>query len=174
LFDGDRSEFFQLELKPSDRLLLGFTYIHTNNDAALETDTGSLSAAVNLDRPVSGNSYGLAASWWLNSQLALGGWVGYTDASINNLGNADIWNYALTVNCPDVGKEGNLLGFVIGQEPRLTGTSGFTLDDRDTSFHIEAFYRDRINDYLSVFQKTRDRLILGYIGVLSLIVLANK
>ena len=47
-----------------------------------------------------------------------------------------------------------MLGFVVGQEPRLTGTSGFTVEDLtrdpDTSFHIEAFYRHQLGDRLSI------------------------
>jgi hypothetical protein len=143
-----------LELEPNDNLLLGFTYIRTYNDSSLTTDTGSQRAQVNLERPIIGNSYGIGASWLVNSRIAIGGWAGYTNATVIDLGNAEIWNYALTVNFPDFGKEGNLLGFVLGQEPRLTGTSGFTIDDRtkdpDTSFHLEAFYRNRVNDYLSI------------------------
>ncbi len=154
LFNGNHSAFAQLELEPNDNLLLGFTYIRTYNDSSLTTDTGSQRAQVNLERPIIGNSYGIGASWLVNSRIAIGGWAGYTNATVIDLGNAEIWNYALTVNFPDFGKEGNLLGFVLGQEPRLTGTSGFTIDDRtkdpDTSFHLEAFYRNRVNDYLSI------------------------
>jgi hypothetical protein len=154
LFNGNQSTFVQLEFEPNDSLLLGLTYIHTYNDSSLETGAGSLRAQVNLERPVVGNSYGMGASWALNSEVAIGGWVGFTDATVIDLGDANIWNYALTFNFPDLGKEGNLLGFVIGQEPKLTGTSGFTIDERrqdpDTSFHIEAFYRNQLNDYLSI------------------------
>ena len=154
LFNGDYSAFVQLGFEPDDRFLLGFTYIYTHSDASLETDTGSLRSQINLDSPVIGSSYGLAASVSPSSHLAIGGWIGYTHATVNNLGNAEVLNYALTLALPDLGGKGNLLGVIVGQEPRLTHTSGFKIDDRrsdpDTSLHIEAFYRDRLSDHISI------------------------
>jgi len=50
----------------------------------------------------------------------LSGWVGYTNTSrlLSTAGglfdvNLDIWNYAVTLAFPDLGKQGNLLGFVV-------------------------------------------------------------
>lgn len=89
-----------------------------------------------------------------SDRLAIGGWAGFTNARVLGLGDADVWNYAVTLALPDFGKDDNLLGLIIGQEPRLTGTSGFTIDDRrrdsDTSLHIELLYRNQISDYISV------------------------
>ncbi len=39
-------------------------------------------------------------------------------------GDGQILTYALTFAFPDVGKEGNLLGLVIGPEPYLTSFDG--------------------------------------------------
>jgi hypothetical protein len=154
LFNGNQSTFVQLGFEPSDSFLLGLTYIHTYNDSSLETETGSLRSQINLERPVVGNSYGISASFLPSPRVAIGGWVGYTHATVIGLGEADVWNYALTLALLDFGKEDNLLGLVIGQEPRLTGTSGFAIDDRssdpDTSLHLEAFYSYRLSDYISV------------------------
>lgn len=154
LFDGNFSAFAQLEFEPSDRFLLGLTYIHTYNDSSLETETGSLRSQLDLERPVRGNSYAIAASFAPSSRLAIGGWVGFTKATVIDLGDADVWNYALTLALPDFGREDSLFGIVIGQEPRLMGTSGFEIDDRtsdpDTSLHIEVFYRTLLSDQISV------------------------
>ena len=154
LFNGNQSAFVQLEFEPSDRFLLGFTYVHTYNDSSLETETGSLRSQINLERPVVGNSYGISTFFAPSPRFAIGGWVGLTKATVIDLGNADVWNYAFTLALPDFGKEDNLLGVVIGQEPRLTGTSGFTIDDQridpDTSLHIELFYRNQLSDEISV------------------------
>ena len=147
------SAFTQLEIEPSERLLLGFTYIYTDNDSSLETETGSLRSQINLERLVKGNSYAIAASFAPSSRLAIGGWVGLTKATVIDLGNADVWNYALTLALPDFGKEVSLLGVVIGQEPRLTG-SDFAIDGRrsdpDKSLHIEVFYRNLLSNQISV------------------------
>lgn len=154
LFNGNQSAFVQLGFEPSNRFLLGLTYIHTYNDSSLETELGSLRSQIDLERPVIGNSYGISALFSPSPRLVIGGWIGFTQATVLNLGNAEVWNYALTIALPDFGKAGDLLGVVIGQEPRLTGTSGFMIDDRssdpDTSLHLEAFYSNWLSDHLSI------------------------
>jgi hypothetical protein len=162
LFNGNRSAFAQLKFEPSvreaspqeNRFLVGFTYIYTYNDSSLETGTGSVRSQINLASPVAGNSYGISASFAPSDKLAIGGWVGLTKAHVINLGSADVWNYALTLEFFNLGKKGNLLGIVIGQEPRLTRTSGFLIDgqsrDRDLSLHLEAFYSDRLSDGITI------------------------
>ncbi|NJN87791.1 MAG: carbohydrate porin [Leptolyngbyaceae cyanobacterium SL_7_1] len=153
-FSGNYSAFAQLGFEPTDTVLLGLTYIHTYNDSSLETDTGSLRSQIEVERPVIGDSYGISAFFAPSSGVALGGWVGWTNATVLGLGDADVWNYALTLTLPDLGGEDHLLGVVIGQEPRLTGTSGFMIDDRrsdpDRSLHIEAFYSYPVSDHIAV------------------------
>jgi Carbohydrate-selective porin, OprB family len=154
LFNGNQSAFAQLRFEPSDRFLLGFTYIYTYNDSSLETDTGSFRAQIDLERPVIGNSYGIAASFTPSPKYIIGGWVGFTNATVIDLGEAYVWNYALTLAFPDFGQEGNLLGVIIGQEPKLTGTNGFAIDNRrsdpDTSLHLELFYQNWLSEQISV------------------------
>ncbi|WP_083888292.1 iron uptake porin [Pleurocapsa sp. PCC 7327] len=127
---------------------------YSYNDSNLKTGTGSLRSQLDLDRPVVGNSYSLEVSWQLAPKFAIGGWVGFTDATAIDLGEADVWNYALTLAFPDLGQEGNLLGVIVGQEPKLTGTSGFLINGRrndlDASLHVETFYRHQIRDNLSI------------------------
>jgi hypothetical protein len=153
-FNSNYSAFAQLGFEVEDWLVLGLTYIHTYNDSSLETETGSLRSQLDLERPIIGNSYGVSASFAPSERVAIGGWVGVTRARVLGLGDAEVWNYALTLAFPDLGREGNLLGFVLGQEPRLTGTSGFTVDDLrrdpDTSLHLEAFYSNRISEQISI------------------------
>jgi hypothetical protein len=154
LLSGDQSAFVQLEFEPNDRFLLGFTYIHTYKNSDLETGTGSLRSQINLERPVIGNSYGISAFFSPSSKFAIGGWAGFTNATVINLGSANVWNYAFTLAFPDLGKKGNLLYIVIGQEPRLTGTSGFTIDGRrndpNSSLHVELSYSHRLSEQIFV------------------------
>jgi len=35
-------------------------------------------------------------------------------------GDADVWNWAVTLAFPNLGKEGNLGGILIGMEPKVT------------------------------------------------------
>lgn len=135
--------------------------------------TGSIASQVgNTFRPVVGNSYGLEASFSFTPQLVLSGWAGYTQAIVLEAGRADVWNYGATLAINDLGTKGSTLGFVFGMEPKLTGTSnarvasliygnningvaGSTLDagrreDRNTGFHIEGFYKFKLNNNIAI------------------------
>ncbi len=154
LFNGNSSAFAQLGIELEERLLLGLTYIHAYNTESLDTEAGSLRSQLDLERPMIGNAYGISAAYAPSDRLGIGGWIGLIDATILGLGTAEVWNYAIALEIPDLGGEGNLLGLVIGQEPRLTGTSGFLIDDRrsdpDTSLHLETYYNYQVSEYISL------------------------
>jgi hypothetical protein len=117
-----------------------------------------LSDSLGVDVPFSSNSYGAELSWRLSSKFVLGGWAGYTNA--RNLssaggtvdrGDVDIWNWAVTLGFPDLGKKGNLAGIIVGMEPKLTGSSIDEIDeDEDTSYHFEVFYQYRLTDNIAI------------------------
>ena len=67
-------------------------------------------------------------------------------------GDGEVLSYALTFAFPDLGKEGNLLGLVVGAEPYLTSFDGGDPQpfDVDLPLHIEAFYRYQLNNYISI------------------------
>ncbi|WP_009631383.1 iron uptake porin [Synechocystis sp. PCC 7509] len=145
----------QLTLQPTESIGLGLTYVRSYNN--LDTGTGSELANDPFDEQsnrIIANSYGLQLTWQLNSALTLGGWAGYTKATaVDLLGKpeASIFNYALTLAFPDLGKDGNLAGIAIGQPPKTTSNDLSTaLQDKDTSIHLEAFYRFQATDNISV------------------------
>lgn len=94
----------------------------------------------------------------------MGGWVGYTNISLLSTagglfdrGNLDIWNYAVTLAFPDLGKEGNPLGFVVGMEPKVTDSTISSTnpdidvdEDEDSSLHIEGFYHYQVTDNIAI------------------------
>ncbi|MGI8504455.1 MAG: iron uptake porin [Hassallia sp.] len=173
-FNGPYGALAQLTFKPSDRFTIGFTYINAYNQ---ELSTGSNRAnpisflesqlapppddrrepnPVNV--PFSSNSYGIEASLGLSDKFVLGGWVGYTNArnlstqggSVDR-GELEIWNWAVTLGFPDLGKKGNLAGIIFGMEPKVTSSSINEISrDRDTSYHIEAFYQYQVTDNISI------------------------
>ncbi len=170
LFNGGYGALAQLTFKPSDRLTIGLTYINAYNQ---ELTTGSNRANprtflgeivqtrtnnVDAEVPTSSNSYGIEASFKLSDKLVLGGWVGYThaqnlstDNGVIDRGDMDIWNWAVTLGFPDLGKQGNLAGIIVGMEPKVTNSSIDEIDeDSDTSLHIEAFYQYQINDNIAI------------------------
>lgn len=189
LLNGPYSALAQLLFKPSDRFNIGLTYINSYNADDTGTGSGRTSFASfddvffedlgleALDVPTSSNSYGVELSWQLSDNFVLGGWVGYTNtqllSTIGGLverGGADIFNYAVTLAFPDLGGEGNLLGFVVGMEPKLTSSSinlnptavaqlvaanpDVVLpdlgEDEDTSLHVEGFYQLQLTENITV------------------------
>ena len=65
-------------------------------------------------------------------------------------GTQDVWNWAVTLAFPDLGKEGNLGGIVIGAEPWVTDSSINNLGEDEISLHLEAFYQYRLSDNLAI------------------------
>ena len=133
LFNGPYAAIGQVLFKPSDRIKLGLTYVHSYR--ADDTGTGSRNATFNQfdadyfasrqiigqgddspDVPTSSNAYGVQLSWQLSDRIVLGGWAGYTRTTLLSTvdgafdrGDVEIWNYAVTLGFPDLGKEGSLL-----------------------------------------------------------------
>jgi hypothetical protein len=175
LFEGSYGALAQLALQPNRNFTLGLTYAHSyfsgaNNDVAVSGNYGSTFANQPFGSNVatSANHYSLEASYRLNSKFTLSGWVGYTQAiaengrgvaNVNTGDKADIWNWAVTLALPDLGKQGNLGGIIFGQPPKVTsndfGLSNSTStnprrEDSDTSFHLEALYRYQVNNNISI------------------------
>ena len=169
IFNGPYGALAQLTFEPSKRFKVGLTYINAYNQGlGIGSESASLSpfsnvAAVDsdpetLDVPYSSDSYGVQATLGLSDNLVLGGWVGYTNTrnlatagNISSRGNADIWNWAVTLGLPDLGKKGNLAGVIFGMTPKVTDSSIAGLDeDQDTSYHIEGFYQYKVNENISI------------------------
>ncbi|KAB8333026.1 hypothetical protein SD80_014230 [Scytonema tolypothrichoides VB-61278] len=174
LFKGPYGALAQLTLKPSERFTIGLTYINAYNQelrtgsqranpiSFLQSELAAPPAVTGEPEPVNvpfaSNSYGIQASLGLSEKFVLGGWVGYTNA--RNLstkggtvdrGELDIWNWAVTLGFPDLGKKGNLAGIIFGMEPKVTGSSINEISkDRDTSYHVEAFYQYKLTDNITI------------------------
>lgn len=166
IFNGNYGLLGQLKARDLfDMLDLSLTYVNfytgistTSSgaiNAGIQTGTGSLLAAVDADRPVVANSCGVAANLKFEG-FQIGGWAGFSAIRALELGDADVWNYGLTLAFPDLAGQGNLGGIVVGMQPRLTGSTislGEVLGrrrDPDTGLHIEAFYRVALNDNIDI------------------------
>ncbi|MEG4577731.1 iron uptake porin [Microcoleus sp. N3A4] len=169
LFNGSYGGLAQLTFKPSDSIALGLTYVNSynfvtgtgSNASNFPVRLGSFGLDSDSNLPVSSNSYGAQASLKLGRRIALGGWAGYTNQRIlSNLatptgsvqrGDQKIWNWAVTLAFPDLLKEGNVAGILVGMEPRVTSSTNRTLpEDKDTSLHVEGFYQFKLSDNISV------------------------
>jgi len=179
LFNGPYGAIAQLTLKPSEALTIGLTYIHSyNTDFSANGSSGSnranlrtallnngnlpdtLAPFAGLDIPTSSNAYGVQASFQLNPKIVINGWGGYINTrtlstrGVLPRGEFDTWTWAGGLAFPDLLKDGNLGGIIVGMEPRVTGVSRGLRSaigrDPDMSLHIEAFYQYRINDNISI------------------------
>nr|WP_242053357.1 iron uptake porin [Nostoc parmelioides] len=74
---------------------------------------------------------------------------GATDSLFVNSGdNANAWFGAIGLSFPDVGGKGNLPGILFGLPPRVSNSN--VREESDNSYHLEAFYRWRLNDNISI------------------------
>lgn len=184
LLNGPYGALAQLTFKTGG-LQFGLTYVNSYN-----TDLGTGSRVANLrstlasdnsnplfgndnslagsDLPTASNSYGAGFSWKLSRYFILGGWAGYTNtrtlSTLNgqlNRGTIDIFNGAITLGFPDLGKQGNLAGLIVGIEPIADASPRLstdlqrlgvapTGDDDDVSFHIEGFYQIQVTDNITI------------------------
>jgi len=153
--DNNYGAIVQLTLEPNDDIELGLTYVRFYNN--LDTGTGSDLANDPFDDEsdnITTNSYGVEASIEVSSSFTIGGWVGLTQAKAEDLsGNpeATILHYAATLAFPNLGKKDSLAGVVIGQPPKVTSNDfGTEYTDKDTSLHLEFFYRYQATDNIAI------------------------
>ncbi|MEA5511007.1 iron uptake porin [Crocosphaera sp. UHCC 0190] len=94
-------------------------------------------------------------------------------------GNIDVWNWAVTLGFPDAFVEGDTAAIIIGMQPWVSKSTlalpdGLRNNDRDSSYHIEAFYQYPINDNISItpgiivitspdYDDKNDALVIGTI-----------
>jgi Carbohydrate-selective porin, OprB family len=165
LLDGDNTIFGQLTFKPNKAFNIGLTYARSyfagNAANSLFQGTGSTFAnnPFGAGSRTESNNYGVEATFQLGSTLAISGWGGYTTADARTGGNvgadADIWYWAGSLALKDFGGEGNVLGVIFGQPPKVTGGSiknvatNVALDD-STSYHLEGLYKFKLSDNIQV------------------------
>lgn len=116
----------------------------------------------------SSDLYAIQGFYRVSEHFNIHGWAGYINASAKGSGlsqisdsrggtvvsnvsdgsSADIWYGAIGLTFPDVGGKGNLPGILVGLPPKVTSSD--VRKDPDTSYHVEAFYRFQVNDYISI------------------------
>jgi hypothetical protein len=153
VFNGSFSALGQVGFfsRPFD---LAFTYTRKYNRAGnvgIMGGTGSSLADQPFGQaPTESDNYGVQVNFKPSPRFQLGGWYGYTKAQQLRGGNNDatIQNAAITLALADFGRQGNLLGFVFGVPPKVTESD--VARNRNTSYHLEGFYRFQVNDFISV------------------------
>jgi hypothetical protein len=166
IFNAPYTAIGQITFNPIESITLAATYTHSRDQSDTETgsDLANLQSFTDTEEafgeviPTVADTYGLQLSWELSDRIVVGGWGSLSKVTaLSSLGgqidrgSQDIWQWAATLAFPDLGKEGNLAGVVVGMEPWVTDSSIEAIgDDEDTSFHVEAFYQYQINDNIAV------------------------
>jgi len=165
LFNGSFGAMAQLSYE-GDRFGIGLTYSRDYISGTARDDVGGLGGPLNrgigvlasdpfrkAGEAIAADSYGLAAEWRVSDRFVLNSWVHYMNAQDldrqgrDRLDSSDIWNWLVGFSFPDLGAEGNLGGLMIGMPPHVTGGTGSA---PDTPIHVEAFYRLRLTDNISI------------------------
>ncbi|MCF4967079.1 iron uptake porin [Nostoc sp. CMAA1605] len=162
-FNGNSLALGQLTYSPSRQLdvalAYGRKYFGTGTGFNLTGGTGSAFSRNPFEQnATTSDNFGLQFNWRTSSRLHVGGWFGYTLAHQQNGSDNDatIINGALTLAFPDLGKQGNVGGFIIGVPPKVTSNdyrpraNAARREDPDTSLHLEAFYTWRVSDNIRV------------------------
>ncbi|MBD2576156.1 carbohydrate porin [Oscillatoria sp. FACHB-1406] len=165
LFDGNTTAAVQLLLTPADPLDLALYYVNNYSfDGCLFTLVGDdcLNAG---NRPMQTHAIGATLNWQISPQVTMGAWGGYTTSSIpGESGSVQTTNYMVYLNLPDLLSEGNLGGISIGQPPKIVsstlpagnnipamlGQPNSSGGQPGTTLQLEAFYRMRLSDNLSI------------------------
>ncbi|MBD2198612.1 MULTISPECIES: iron uptake porin [Calothrix] len=161
MFNGTYSALGQITFQPASQLSLAFTYVNAyytdGSGVTGSTGTGFANNPFNGAR-TSVNNYSVTANYKFSPQFTLTAWGGYTNAKAENTAvarsDAEIWNWAVQLGFPDLGKKGNFAGFVFGVPPYaasneyVSGTN--RRQDDDVTYHLEAFYRYKLNDNIAI------------------------
>jgi hypothetical protein len=162
---GGSSTLAQIAYAPSKSpFQLALTYVSAFSKGAIfdgTTSVGIGSSLANGQTNLFGGAassktaaLGASAAFKLSPKLVLNGFV--TRANVNFVddgqGTQKVWTYGAGLALPDFGKQGNLLGFMVGAEPYRAGGRDVTGTrvGRSVPFHIEGFYKYQINDKVSV------------------------
>lgn len=173
LFGGNRGRTtagVQLALAPINRIDIALNYINSYAPGG-RFDSGTLGTGIGDDlltvnAPLKTDAFGGTISWRITRGFTIGGWAGYTNSWIpGRSGNVETINWMAFLNFPDLLGRGNLGGIYVGQPPKIMSSNlpvGFNIPDLlatgngnpgeqpGTATHVEAFYRFRVTDNISI------------------------
>ncbi|MTJ22092.1 hypothetical protein FJR06_12555 [Dolichospermum sp. UHCC 0352] len=171
LFAGNNTIFGQLALKPTKAINLGLTYAHSYQNNAFNLFGSTGSAVANNPFSIIGvtataieaNHYGVQVSLQPSAKITLGGSAGYTTASTlkaSSSASTETRYWASTLGIKDFLKEGNTLGLIFGQSPKISeatvsgksvlSTLKTTGRESSNSYHAEGLYKIKLSDNILV------------------------
>ncbi len=157
LINGSYAILAQVGFSPIDKTEIGLTYVRSFDESGNVNVTSS--TASNLARRPFGNinteqdHFGFQFTTQPASFINLSGWVGYTLARNQNFStdSADLLNWAVSAQFPDLFRKGNV-GYILGgQQPYIISANNGQPDESgDPNFHIEAGYKFKVNDFIAI------------------------
>ncbi len=159
LFNGSHSAAIQFVWEPFDELAVSLSYnrrYYREGDVSISGSTGSFLANRPFgDQATSSDNLGFQMNWQLAEFFEVGGWFGaaWADNKEGEGGgdeDATILNFAVTLAFPDLLKEGDLGGIIVGMQPKVVEHTIDRLEEDKTSIHIEGFYRFQLSEYIAV------------------------
>ena len=165
---GATSTGVQLTLAPTDTIDVALNYINSYTPSAFsgQIGLGVGDTQLTFASPLKTDAFGATVAWRATPGITVGGWGGFTTSRIPNRdGNVETTNWMAFLNFPDLFGEGNLGGIYVGQPPRISesdlpvgknipslfaATGGIAGDQPGTTTHLEAFYRYRVSDNITV------------------------
>ena len=159
LFNGSHSAALQFVWEPFDELALSLSYnrrYYREDDVSISGGTGSFLANRPFgDQATSSDNLGFQVNWQVADIFEVGGWFGaaWADNKEGEGGgdeDATILNFAVTLAFPDLLKEGDLGGIIVGMQPKVVEHTIDRLEEDKTSIHIEGFYRFQLSEYIAV------------------------
>jgi hypothetical protein len=163
VFSGSSVVAAQLTIKPTNSIDIGLNYANSYHEINIlgtgltQTDVGAL-GGVDLGVPVKLNSFGGTVTWRLTPKVSLSGYGAYifvddSSGAVEASSNFSSWMVGL--HFKDLLKEGNAAGIIFGQPLYRVDTGGSAVlanagVDRATPYHLEAYYRFRVNNNISI------------------------
>jgi hypothetical protein len=189
LFGGRYTAGAQLSLAPTNNIDVGIHYLYSHSpDGLLGSGIGDAQLISPFAPPAAFNTHAVGATvaWRINPNFQLGGWGGWTFSNPEDLsGSVKTTNWMAFAAFPNLLREGNLGGILVGQPPKITSSTlpeGYNLPNfseggtpggrDDSTLHVELFYRAQLNNYLSItpgllllfnpdHNSTNDTLVIG-------------
>jgi len=161
LFNGAFAALAQLSFQPTETLSFGLTYARAyfpSEGVVVSGETGSEFANEPFGEvATAADNFGVQASFQISPKAVLSGWAGLTlaeaksgNAQVQRGDDATIFNWAVTLALPDLGRKGNVLGLIVGQPPKVTRNDVRDREDGITAWHLELLYRYRVTDNITI------------------------
>lgn len=163
VFSGSSVVAAQLTIKPTKTIDIGLNYANSYHEinilgtGLVNADIGAL-GGLPAGTPVKLNSVGGTVTWRFTPKVAISGYGAaiFVDAASDAIdAGTTFTSWMVGLHFNDLFAEGNNAGLLFGQPLYRSDASGNAVtalpgENRATPYHLEAYYRFRVNDNLSI------------------------